>query len=174
MPLPLSLTLRDGRRVLVREIRPEDREGLHAAVLSLSPDARYTRFMSAVKDLPEQTYDAATHPHPQREFALVVTPEDVAPVQQPVVAGARYASAAGSDCCEFAITILDDWQGQGLSGPLMNALIEQARLHGFRTMEGYVLSTNAPMRKLASRLGFSEAACPGDASTRIVTLALAA
>ncbi|SFM83001.1 GNAT family N-acetyltransferase [Variovorax sp. OV329] len=171
MPLPLSLTLRDARRVTVREIRPEDREGLHAAVLSLSPDARYTRFMTAVRDLPEHTYEAATHPEPQREFALVVLPEEGE--ARPIVAGARYASAAGSDCCEFAITILDDWQGQGLSTPLMNTLIDAARAHGFRTMEGYVLSANAPMRRLAKRLGFSESACPDDASTRIVKLALA-
>lgn len=172
MPLPLSLTLRDGRRVTVREIRPEDRDGLHAAVLSLSPDARYTRFMSAVKDLPDKTYEAATHPEPSREFALVVVPEDGEGRQ--IVGGARYASSAGSDSCEFAITIVDDWQGQGLSGPLMHTLIDTARAHGFRTMEGYVLSTNAPMRKLARRLGFSESPCPGDATTRIVTLALAA
>jgi len=172
MSLPLSLTLRDGRRVTVREIRPEDRDGLHAAVLSLSPDARYTRFMSAVKDLPEHTYEAATHPDRDREFALVVLPQEGE--ARPVIAGARYASAPGSDSCEFAITIVDGWQGQGLSGPLMSALIEQARAHGFRTMEGYVLSTNAPMRRLARRLGFQDAACPDDATTRIVTLGLLA
>ena len=173
MPLPLSLTLRDGRRVTVREIRPADREGLHAAVLSLSPDARYTRFMSAVNDFPEATYEAATRPHPQRDFALVVLPEGDGGAAGPVIAGARYASAAGSDCCEFAITIVDGWQGQGLSGPLMGALIDEARGHGFRAMEGYVLSTNAPMRRLARRLGFSDAPCPDDATTRLVTLALA-
>ena len=164
---PVSFELRNGRRVTVREIRPEDKEAMHEAIGHLSADSRYTRFMAAVSDVPDRMLEKATHPVPDREFALVAVCEDED--REVIVAGTRYASTAGSESCEFAITIVDDWQGQGMASRLLQTLIDAARAHGFKTMEGYVLSANAPMRGLAKRLGFHDSACPGDATVRIVT-----
>ena len=165
--VPVSFQLRNGRRVTVREIRPEDKDAIHDAIGHLSADSRYTRFMAAVSDVPDRMLEKATHPAPDREFALVAVSEDEG--REVIVAGTRYASTAGSESCEFAITIVDDWQGQGLASKLLQMLIDAARAHGFKTMEGYVLSRNAPMRALAKRLGFHEGPCPGDATVRIVT-----
>jgi hypothetical protein len=39
-------------------------------------------------------------------------------------------------------------------------------------MEGFVLSENMGMRRLAGRLGFTDARCPGDATLRVVSLDL--
>jgi RimJ/RimL family protein N-acetyltransferase len=39
-------------------------------------------------------------------------------------------------------------------------------------MEGYVLSSNTAMRRLAHRLGFADVPCPDDTTLRVVTLAL--
>ncbi|HTT12840.1 MAG TPA: GNAT family N-acetyltransferase [Burkholderiaceae bacterium] len=162
----MGLGLRDGRKVTVRPIRPQDREGLHAAVLNLSADARYTRFMAPKRELSSKTLDAATSPRPDQEFALVaVNGGD----DGPIVAGARYASAPGSDSCEFAVTITDEWQGVGLARRLMEILMEVARHDGFLTMEGFVLASNSAMRGLAKRLGFDDKSCPDDRSVRIVT-----
>src|SRR5262245_1503829 len=108
--------------VTVRPIRPEDQEGLHEAVRSLSNDSRYTRFMAAKRERSRQTLHAATHPKPAQECALVVVDGQTGPI----VGGARYASAPGSDACEFAITIVDEWQGLGLARHLMEILIAVA------------------------------------------------
>ncbi|MGO4391715.1 N-acetyltransferase family protein [Variovorax sp. M-6] len=164
--LPATLPLRDGRRVTVREILPEDKEALQAAIGHMSTDSRYTRFMGTVRDLPDTMLEAATHPVPEREFALVAVAAEGS--GESIIGGARYASAAGSDTCEFAIAIVDGWQGQGLAPRLMETLVAAAEAHGFRCMEGYVLSTNAPMRGLAKRLGFQESQVPGDATVRMV------
>ena len=164
--LPVTVPLRDGRRASLREILPEDKERLQAAVGHMSTDSRYTRFMGTVRDLPDHMLEAATHPVPGREFALVAVAAE-GPAES-IVGGARYASEAGSDTCEFAIAIVDGWQGLGLAPRLMETLVAAAEAHGFRCMEGYVLSTNAPMRGLAKRLGFQESPCPGDATVRVV------
>ncbi|HUL65979.1 MAG TPA: GNAT family N-acetyltransferase [Burkholderiaceae bacterium] len=160
----MTAQLRGGRMVTVRPIRPEDKDGLHAAVLSLSDDSRYTRFMAAKRELSSQTLHAATNPKPAQEFALVAVDESGS-----IVGGARYASAPDSDSCEFAITIADDWQGIGLARHLMEILMRTARRAGFETMEGYVLAGNAAMRGLAKRLGFDDKSSPDDPGVRLVT-----
>ncbi|MGO4281229.1 L-amino acid N-acyltransferase YncA [Cupriavidus sp. OV038] len=168
--VPFSVLLRDGREVLVREIAEDDRAGLLAAFDRLSADARYTRFMAAMQQLPEAMLEHATHPSPECELALVaVATKGKGPS---IVGGVRYAAAPGNDTCEFAVTIVDDWHGLGLASRLLSTLIDTARRRGYRSMEGYVLSSNTAMRRLAHRLGFADVPCPDDTTLRVVTLAL--
>lgn len=171
---PTHLTLRDGRRILLREICEQDRAGLLAAFARLSQDARYTRFMAPLRELPESMVEQATHPEPGHECALVAVSEaDGLEGSGRLVGGARFVAPPGSDVCEFAITLDDDWHGVGLARILMTALIELAGARGYQRMEGFVLAMNTPMRRLARRLGFTDVACPDDATVRIVTLPLA-
>ncbi|MGJ7509853.1 N-acetyltransferase family protein [Variovorax sp. GT1P44] len=164
--LPATVSLRDGRQATLREIAPADKAALQAAVGSLSADSRYSRFMASVQEIPDKMLEAATHPVQDKEFALVAVSGHG--LDESIIGGARYASEAGSDTCEFAITIVDGWQGQGLAPRLMETLMTAAEAHGFQWMEGYVLSTNASMRGLAKRLGFQESPFPGDATVRVV------
>lgn len=172
--LPARLTLRDGRQVLVRTVRPEDKAGLHAAFQRLSEDSRYTRFMASMKDVSDAMLEHATHPAPDREYALVATAQEGDSTEGPIVGGARYAAAPGSDTCEFAVTVVDGWHGLGMARMLMETLIAAARAGGYRRMEGFVLATNGAMRRLARRLGFADTACPDDITVRVVVLDLAA
>ncbi len=174
-PLPLTptrLTLRDGRHILLREICEKDRAGLLAAFARLSDDARYTRFMAPMRELPEAMVEQATHPQPDHECALVVISEAEGEGGGRLVGGARFVAAPGSEVCEFAITLDDDWHGAGLARVLMSTLIDTARARGYARMEGFVLAMNTPMRRLARRMGFADVSCPDDATVRIVTLPL--
>jgi RimJ/RimL family protein N-acetyltransferase len=173
--LPMLAKLRDGREVVLREIQSEDKEGMLAAFHRLSADSRYTRFMMSMRDLSPAMLEAATHPVPGRAFALVAVSgegqgEDRA---ERIVAGARYVGAPGSDTCEFAVTVADDWNGLGLASRLLGILIASATAHGLRCMEGYVLAVNTPMRRLAGRLGFVDRQCQDDATLRVVSMSLA-
>ena len=171
MTLPMSATLRDGREVMLREVQAQDKEAMLAAFYRLSADSRYTRFMMAMRDPSPAMLEAATHPVQDREFALVAVSVDAG--ADNIVAGARYAYAPGSDTCEFAVTVADDWHGLGLAGRLLRILIASATARGLRCMEGYVLAINTPMRRLARRLGFVDRPCPDDASLRVMSMRLA-
>jgi GNAT superfamily N-acetyltransferase len=67
--------------------------------------------------------------------------------------------------CEFAVALDDAWQGSGLAGILMHALMEVARARGLATMEGFVLTTNTWMLKLTRQLGFKQQRDPEDRET---------
>jgi len=169
--LPMQVKLRDGREVILREIGAQDEKEILEFFDRLSAESRYTRFMIPLRELSPRMLAAATHPVPGRDFALVAIKgkgED-----EDIVAGARYVGAPGSDTCEFAVTVDDDWHGLGLAGRLMDILIASARERGLQCMEGQVLAVNTAMRRLAKRLGFSDRQCPDDAALRLVSLSLA-
>ena len=169
---PIEVALRDGRRVRLREIRPDDRDEVRQAFGRLSRESRYSRFMSTLKELSPQMLERAVHPQAERELGLVA--EIDAPDGIDIVAGARYYIQADGESCEFAITVADGWQGAGLASRLLRELIEAARARGLKHMEGIVLAGNSAMLTLARRLGFTVNPDPADATLKIVRLDLAA
>jgi len=164
------VALRGGRSVTVRAIRPEDKEEFEAAFDRLSPSSRYSRFFQPLRELPPNMLEEAVRPAEGRVVALVA----LASVgnDEDIVAGARFAHAPDSKVCEFAVTVADDWQGVGLARHMMQELIALARAQGMERIEGIVLPTNAGMRGLAARLGFTDAPWAEDRSLRLVSLAL--
>jgi len=169
--LPMPVKLRDGREVILREIGAQDEKEILEFFERLSAESRYTRFMIPLRELSPRMLAAATHPVPGRDFALVAIKGEGD--DEDIVAGARYVGAPGSDTCEFAVTVADDWHGLGLAGHLLEILIASARERGLRRMEGEILAVNTSMRRLAKRLGFSDRQCPDDAALRLVSLSLA-
>ncbi len=163
---PFDVRLRDGRLVTVRAVRPEDKDALQAAVRELSPESRYSRFMSAMRELSPQMLEHGVHPQDGRELQLVAVRAEG--TEQAIVGGARYAAAAGNRDCEFSVAVTDDWQGTGLARRLLEALMRAAQRRGFDRMEGYVLASNARMLALARRLGFAQVENPEGPTVRLV------
>ena len=168
---PIEVTLRNSRRVRLREIRPDDRDEVQQAFGRLSSESRYMRFMSFLKELSPRMLEGAVNPPREREFVIVA--EIDAPDGIDIVGGARYIQGEGQ-ACEFAITVADDWQRVGLASRLMRELITAAAARGLQRMEGFVLASNGPMLGLAHRLGFSLHADPHDSTVVVVSLDLAA
>jgi RimJ/RimL family protein N-acetyltransferase len=167
---PIVATLRGGRHVTLRSIRPDDKAELQEAFDRLSLEARYTRFMAPMKELSRAMLERAVHPVPGRELALVAIVGEGP--NEDIVGGARYSADAGNDTCEFAVAVADDWHGVGLASRLMRELIQAARGHGLKRMEGFVLARNSPMLNLARRLGFEVTSSSEGPTVKLVRLDL--
>lgn len=168
--LPVVATLRDGRRVSIRPIRPADKAEFAAAFERLCAESRYARFFSAMASLPEKMLVSATNPIPGSEIALVACSAEAG--RDIIVGGARCVFGPGSNTCEFAVTVADDWRALGLARAMMEVLIRMTRAGGGQRMEGFVVPANSGMRRLAARLGFVDSQCPDDPTLRLVTLEL--
>jgi RimJ/RimL family protein N-acetyltransferase/acyl carrier protein len=145
--------LADGRRVTLRPICAADAPREAAFVRGLSALARYKRFMLSLHELPPAKLAYFTDVDQVRHIALAAW---VTGDRRRVWVGvARSIADPQGDGCEFAVTVGDDWQGSGLAGVLMHALMRAARIQGCKTMRGSVLAANAPMLALARRLGFT-------------------
>jgi acetyltransferase len=156
-PYPVELEHRwqlpKGGDVVIRPIRPEDADLERAFVDGLSPESRYNRFMYRMDKLTPAMLARFTQIDYDREMALAVVLEEGAGGSR-LIAVARYVSNPDGASCEFALTVADAMQGQGIGRQLMQALMNAARDRGFRLMVGDVLSSNRRMLRLCESLGF--------------------
>ena len=168
---PRDITLRDGRSVRVRAVLPSDEEEILQAFDRMGADARYMRFMSTRQHVNVDRLRSVLASFPEKGFAIAATVP--APDGIDIVGSSSYMLEGDGGSCEFAISIVDAWNGAGLGRRMMEALIEAAQQRGLGQMKGFVLAANAPMLGLAQRVGFKVARDPDDFSVRILTRALA-
>lgn len=174
-PYPVELVqvlaLRDGTRVVVRPIRPEDRQIEREFVQGLSNESKYFRFMGALGELNEAMLDRFTQIDYDREMAFVALVCENG--RETEIGVARYVVNADAISCEFAVAVADAWQHRGLGSLLIRSLVDVARNRGLQTMEGIVIAGNYRMLGVMNALGFSIRSEPGDASVKRVTKHLA-
>jgi len=173
-PYPASLvstwSAPDGSSVVIRPIRPEDAEIEREFVTSLSPAAKYMRFMSTLKELTPEMLARFTQIDYDREMALVAVTVEGARERQ--IGVCRYIVDADGASCEFAVVVAEAWQRRGLGRHLMERLIEIARARGLKRMNGQILSANPEMLDLVTKLGFTLAGVPSAPEVREATLVL--
>jgi acetyltransferase len=165
-----DITLRDGRSVHLRAVRPADEAELLQGFARMSHEARYMRLMRVVKEPNIQRVRDLLASFPDAGIGVVAT----LPASDGIDIVGSAIAVFGSDrtSCEFATTVDAAFGGAGLGTALMTKLIEEARRRGLKEMEGFVLTQNAPMLRLAKRLGFSVEYAPGEASVRICRMTL--
>jgi len=164
-PYPTQLidrwTLRDGRRVTLRPVLPQDAELEQSLVRGLSMEARYNRFFVPIRELSKNVLERLTHVDHQHHVALVA--ETFVDGVAHAVGEAQYVVDETRGECEFAVVVADEWLRHGIATHLVETLIEHARDAGWQTMVGDVLATNDVMLTMMRKLGFSVRRQPGDA-----------
>ncbi|MFO0929516.1 MAG: bifunctional acetate--CoA ligase family protein/GNAT family N-acetyltransferase [Gemmataceae bacterium] len=158
-----SFTLRDGSRVTVRPIRPEDEPLIIDLHGRHSERSIRMRFFSLVKTLSRDSLIRLCHLDYDREMALVAELQGVGRTQ--VLGVSRYYLNPATGVAEYALIVEDAHQRKGLGRYLLTRLIEIARERGVRKLVGQVLRENAPMLALTASLGFD---LPIDVSNDVV------
>lgn len=161
--------LKRGRTVQLRPIRPEDGESIKHMVKNMSAESKYFRFMHAINSLSPQMVAQFTKLDYDRQMAFVAVADNG---KGDVVGVSRYNTSTDQRRAEFAVSISDEWQGQGLATALMKLIMEHARAQGLQELIGDVLMSNAPMRGLMKSLGFTSTTHPTDSDLALFTLAL--
>ena len=142
------ISLKDGTRVHVRPIRPDDEPRLVHLYERLSHDTRYQRFFSVMQRLPTDWAHFLANVDYKRRFALVVE----ASGDPALIAVGRY-EPSGHDptVAELAVVVQDGWQGRGIGRVLMDGLLREAASHGITRFRAYVLGDNRRMLQLLRR-----------------------
>jgi acetyltransferase len=153
--------LRDGSRYIVRPLHPQDAQMLQALVRGLSAESRYFRFVSSMRELSDRMLARFTLIDYEREMALVAIYPERTPnpdggffEKERIIGVSRYITNPDNASCEFSLVIADEFAGQGLGTRLMLSIIDVARNKGLSSIEGLVLTNNAPMLKLMRSLAF--------------------
>jgi GNAT superfamily N-acetyltransferase len=146
--------LADGTTVVLRLVQPSDREELHRQFLRMSPDSRYRRFFSGIRELSPEMLDYLTIVDGRDHFAILAFKESLDLKEEAGVGIARFVRLPGEpDVAEAAVTVVDDYQGRGIGRLLLMKLVEAARERGIKKFRGEVLTSNEPMCKLLEAAG---------------------
>ena len=171
--------LRGGGEYTLRPIRPDDAEMLQDLVQHLSPESRYFRFVSSIKELPPTMLARFTLIDYDREMALVAVVKqrsvgsDGKMVESERIVGvSRYITNPDQASCEFALLVADDFNGKGLGSRLMLSIMDVARERGLTEMDGLVLANNPGMLKLVRSLGFTIKTYEADPDFKLASHAL--
>jgi GNAT superfamily N-acetyltransferase len=142
--------LRDGRAVTIRALRPEDREGLLAAVGSSSAQSLYRRFFSPKRSFTEGEVAFFLDVDFVDHLALVAVLNEGS---QPKIVGGARCIVVQPGRAEVAFTVVDRCQGRGIGSLLMHHLAAIARQAGIKELTAEVLADNNPMLRVFAKSG---------------------
>jgi GNAT superfamily N-acetyltransferase len=145
--------LKDGTKVTVRAIRPQDASSILEAFGNLDRESVYRRFFSPKKELPASELKQLTAVDFDRVVALVVTVETSC--GETLIAGGRYASEPGDrpKSAELAFLTAATHRGRGTASLLLRHLVKLARGAGLSRLEADVLAENVAMLNVFRQSG---------------------
>jgi len=135
-----EVVLRDGSRLVLRPIRPQDGPALLALHARLSTATVHRRYFGARPHLAPDVVDRFTRVDEPWRFALVAVRGHA-----DLVAVARYEGAAGSTSAELAMVVDDTLHRHGIGRILLGRLLDVAVERGLRTIVAEVLPANGAM-----------------------------
>ena len=141
-----EMTTRDGRRLVIRPVRPTDEAMIREAFYKLSAESVYRRFFSNITSLRRDDLIQSAAVDFEDEVLLVARWRDKGRDQ--LVAGARYCIEPSTGAADVAFTVLDDWQGQGIGSYLFTRLVEIGRARGIAAFTADVLAGNTGMLRV--------------------------
>ena len=143
-----------GRRVLLRPIKPEDGTQHVEFFNALDPeDVRYRVFMR-VRELQRPQLARLTQIDYDREMAFIATSERE-PGRFETLGVARAIADPDNVSAEFAIIVRSDIKGKGLGPILFGKLIAYCRSRGIKELVGEALMDNQRIKGLVRRFGGS-------------------
>ncbi|HEX4017794.1 MAG TPA: GNAT family N-acetyltransferase [Frankiaceae bacterium] len=148
-----ELQLPDGTPAMVWALSPNDARGLRENYRHLSPEARYSRFLTGVGDLSDEMLrrlvdevDGVNHV----ALVLVVFPENGP--DRAVGIGRIVRLRDDPAAADIAVTVDDAWRRHGIGAALLDELLRR-RPAGVRELVTHVAADNKASLALLSHAG---------------------
>lgn len=143
----LTVTLKDGRTVMLRPALSSDAQGIRNLFHHLSEADVYTRFFRHVRGLSNAEVQRLCNVNYENEVAFVAT---AGTREAPRIVGQScYFINPTSNLADTAFMVHPDWQGYGLGTALQSRMVEHAKKRGLRGFVADVLPGNTRMLRLA-------------------------
>jgi acetyltransferase len=177
-PYPLQYisewTMKDGAKVTVRPIRPEDEPAMVKFHGLLSDETVYLRYFHMAKLDTRVAHDRLVRKcfiDYDREMALVAELAGADSDAPPIIGVGRLSRRPLSEEAELAVVVADRYQHQGLGGELIARLVKIAHAEGLKKIVAEFHSENSAIRHLAAHGGAKVERTPDPLCFRI-TVAL--
>jgi acetyltransferase len=162
------LEVKDGWRIFVRPIRPEDEPLIHELLRHVTSQDLRLRFFAPMKEFTHEFIARLTQLDYARAMAFVAFDE----ATDELLGVVRIHSDSIYENAEYAILLRSDLKGRGLGWALMQLIIEYAKSEGLKRISGQVLQENSAMLNMCRELGFAVKSDAADHTLCDVTLEL--
>lgn len=147
------VALKDGSKIMIRAIRPDDAPRLQVFHTRLSDESILFRFLGHPQVLSDEQARTLANVDYHNTMALVATV--AAKDDTRVIGVARYARipAGAPGRAEAAIIVEDAFQKRGVGAILSNRLIAYASQRGIHTLVSFIFSENIQVLRLLRHIG---------------------
>jgi acetyltransferase len=148
--------MKDGKKVIIRPIRPEDEPVMVKFHEGLSERSVYLRYFSPLKLQQRVAHTRLVRicfNDYDREIALVAEHKDGNGKSQ-IVGVARLSKLHTNNTGEFAVVVTDAWQHKGLGTELAKRLIQIGKNEKMARLVAYTLRENKDMQQMCKKVGF--------------------
>ncbi len=157
-------TLLDGSSILIRAIKPDDKQRLQHHFKSLSERSIYHRFFGHKRSLNESDLRALTELDFVDHVGLVATIGREA--SERFIGVGRYLKSHPATA-EVAFAVLDEYQGRGIGTLLLRHLAHIARKNGIQKFAAIVMGDNQPMLEVFANSGYQAHDSYEDGAVRV-------
>jgi len=148
-----TVKLRDGSKVLLRPIKPEDEYLWLDMFKTFSEETVRYRFFRIIKDTPHEMRTRYCNIDYDREIGIVAEIEENG--KRRFLGVTRIILTPGrNDEAEFAMVVSDEWHRRGLGSEFVDHTIDIAKDKGLKKINGVVLKDNVPMISLCREKKF--------------------
>jgi len=162
-------TSKEGARINIRPIRPEDEPMMVDFHQRLSERSVYFRYFHLLNLSQRTAHERLTRMcfiDYDRGMALVAERENAGGAHELLGIG-RLTRVHGTDEAEMAVLVSDDFQGRGLGTELIAQLIKVAKQEKIARITADILGENRTMQRVCERLGFQLKYDPDDATVKV-------
>jgi acetyltransferase len=162
-------TLKNGKNVTIRPIRPEDEPLLvkfHETLSDRTVYARYFQPLSLNQRIAHERLTRICFIDYAREMALVADYTD-ANGEHHILGVGRLNKIHGTSEGRFSIIVTDNYQHQGLGTELLRRLLDVARQEKLTRMSADILPTCEDMRRMCANVGCQELSGANDSVLQV-------
>ncbi len=160
-PYPLQYvapwTMKDGNRVTIRPIRPEDEPLMvkfHETLSDTSVYLRYFYSLSLSRRVAHERLLRICFGDYDREMVLVAERTDPVTGERGIIAVGRMNKLHTGNEAEVAVLVSDRYQKLGLGNELLRRVVQVARDEKLSRVSAEMLTDNVAMQVITKHLGF--------------------
>jgi acetyltransferase len=146
-------TLKDGRTVLLRPIKPEDEPLWLEMFQNFSEESIRYRFFQILKDTPHETRVRYCNIDYDREIAIVAELTEAG--RRRILGVVRVSIEPDGKTGEIAFIVADPWQGFGLGTKMIDYVLEICKDMKLENIYAIMLPDNYRAISLMRRMGFT-------------------
>jgi ribosomal protein S18 acetylase RimI-like enzyme len=144
----INTQLNDGTPVCIRRVRREDEARLKDGIAQLSPQSRYLRFFSAMREAPPQVLRTLASPDGHDHIAWGALRSDLPDTPALGVVHA-FRDKDDPEAAEYSVAVVDEYHGRGRARLLTAVLLLDCADEGLEQFIVHVLPQNRPALALA-------------------------